>query len=510
MNNKKFYVTTPIYYVNASPHLGTLYSTLLADVAARWNILQGEEVFLLTGTDEHGQKIAEAAGKAGKEPQEFVDSFVPAYKALWRSYNIDYTYFIRTTDRQHMRAVQLWITKLLETGDIYKSYYNGWYCVSCETFVAEKNSKTEAPSCESCGRIARELTEESYFFKLSAYQDRLLAFYNEHPDFITPAERMQEVINFVQDGLHDLSISRTTVKWGIPFPGDSAHVTYVWADALNNYITAVGYADEDRCGTFEKWWPADLQVLGKDIIRFHAIYWPAFLIASELLLPKKLLVHGWIKIGEAKMSKSLGNAIDPYVLMNTYGVDPIRYYLVRHMAITHDASFSIDDLKQRSNSDLADDLGNLLNRMLTLAKNYNITSVRGKHIWGLAEQQLRQELLKAISEMQRELRDYYFHRAYDHLWKFIHKINSYFHLKEPWKLAKIDSDDFCQVLSATCHSLHAVALLAWPLMPQSMELLLISLGTPYKNGVDHLEKLSGEWDMTFILEPRPPLFAKYV
>src|SRR5579871_3316525 len=268
---KTFYVTTPIYYVTAKPHLGSLYSTVLADVAARWNKLLGKPTFLLTGTDEHGQKVAQAAAKAGKEPKEFVDGFIDAYKDAWKKYEIDYNGFIRTTDPEHVKAVQDWLLKLQDQGDIYKALYQGWYCTHCETFVTEKEAAGHdgnAPLCPSCGRATNEIAEETYFFKLSAYQDRLLAFYEQNPNFIIPKERAHEVINFVKAGLKDLSITRTTVSWGIPFPGDTKHVTYVWADALNNYITAIGYGNPERQEEFNRWWPANVHVMGKDIVRF--------------------------------------------------------------------------------------------------------------------------------------------------------------------------------------------------------------------------------------------------
>src|SRR3990167_3988935 len=287
----KFYVTTPIYYVTAKPHLGSLYSTVLADVSARFHKLLGQEVFFLTGTDEHGQKIAQAAAQAGQNPKEFVDSFIKSYQMTWQNYQIEYNRFIRTTDQYHVVAVQAWLQNLIDQGDIYKSQYRGWYCTPDEMFVTEKEYEAGAKQvvCPACGRETQFVSEESYFFRLSNYQEKLLTFYKQNPDFIIPKEKINEVIRFVESGLKDLCISRSTISWGIPFPGDSQHVTYVWADALNNYITAVGYGDQKRELDFVKWWPADLQILGKDILRFHAIYWPAFLMASNLALPKHLL-----------------------------------------------------------------------------------------------------------------------------------------------------------------------------------------------------------------------------
>ncbi|MCX5922600.1 MAG: methionine--tRNA ligase [Candidatus Dependentiae bacterium] len=508
----KFYVTTPIYYVTARPHLGSLYSTLLADVVARWNILQGKQVFFLTGTDEHGQKVAEAAHKANKLPQEFVDSFIHAYKEVWYNYEIAYTHFIRTTDEYHVKAVQKWIARLIVTGDIYKGYYKGWYCTPDETFVTEKDSEVDssvAPACPSCGRLTVMVQEETYFFKLSAYQDKLLKFYEEHPDFIVPKERAHEVVNFVKAGLKDFSISRTTVTWGIPFPDDAHHVTYVWADALNNYITGIGYGQPGREHEFNSWWPADLHILGKDIVRFHAIYWPAFLMASGLALPKQLLVHGWIKVGDQKMSKSLGNVVDPEVLFKKYGPEPVRYYLVKQMAITHDGEFSIGDLEQKIESDLANDLGNLLNRMVSLAHKNDVIELPAIHEWSERSLELRDESWNMTQEFEGYMEDYLFHMALARLWKTINKTNAYFHEQEPWKLAKTDRARFIEILSATCHSLKTIAVLLWPVMPKKMEQLLHSLGLSTlltNNTLKNLELNS--WGQHFMLHKIPNLFEK--
>lgn len=505
----KFYVTTPIYYANAKPHLGSLYSTVLADVAARIHKMSGKETFLLTGTDEHGQKIAQAAEALGKTPQQLVDQESQEFKKLWDVYGIRYNHFIRTTDESHVRGVQAWILQLIKQGDIYKGTYSGWYCVPCETYVADKDVEIGVvPQCISCSRPTTELSEESYFFRLSAYQDKLLAFYKDHPDFITPVERMQEVISFVVGGLKDLSISRTTVTWGIPFPGDERHKVYVWADALNNYITGVGYPH--NMPEFNYWWPADLHVLGKDIVRFHAVYWPAFLMATDLPLPLRLLVHGWIKVGEQKMSKSLGNVIDPFTLAQTYGPDQVRYYLIRHMSITQDSPFSREDLEKRLNSDLANDLGNLLNRMLTLALKHGLSTVIAPSQLQGPELDLRDKLWSMLNDFSIDMEDYFFNRAYLHVWKFISSVNAYFHTQEPWKLADKEPERFKAVISATCHSLYAIALTVWPVMPRKMEELLAALGASWEPGTNVFERLSVDaWLKTFTLQPHVPLFERY-
>ena len=512
-HNNTFYVTTPIYYVNAKPHLGSLYSTLLADVAKRWHMINGDDTFFLTGTDEHGQKVAQAAEKHGMEPKPFVDSLISSFTDMWKTYELEYDHFIRTTDDHHEKAVQDWIRQLQQQGDIYKSRYEGWYCTASEMFLTERDvdyfTDDGAPICPTTGKAATWVSEECYFFRLSAYQDRLLEFYRNNPGFITPAERMNEVISFVQDGLKDLSISRTTIDWGIPFPDDPDHVTYVWADALNNYITGVGYGDPNKQDMFKKWWPADLHIIGKDILRFHAVYWPAFLMAAGLEMPKKMLVHGFIRVDNQKMSKSLGNVIDPNDLIEQFGVEPVRYHLTRYLTITQDSSLSLRDIEQSINADLADDLGNLLHRTLTLATKNNYTQVEAPAEWGEAEQALHKALVEAIQTAQSELQEYYFHKAYAAIWKFINQVNRYIHDNEPWKLAKTDHERFKQVIAAACHSLYAIGVLLWPMMPTKMEELLSSLGVTMQAGShDYINELLQSWSMAFTLTKRGPLFQK--
>lgn len=493
MNSNKFYITTPIYYANAKPHLGTLYSTLLADCAARFAKLQGKQVFFLTGTDEHGQKLQEAAIKANMEPQAFVDSMIEPFKQVWNLYDVQYHRFIRTTDADHKQAVKILIERMQANGDIYKSQYHGLYCVSCETFMT--------PDIAFCpmhvDKPLKEVSEDSYFFKLSAYQDKLLAFYEAHPDFVHPKERLNEVISFVNGGLKDLSISRKSVSWGIPFPGDSEHTVYVWGDALTNYITAVGFGQEGSKAAeqFKFWWPADVHVMAKDIVRFHAIYWPAFLMSLGLELPKKLLVHGYILMGDQKMSKSLGNAIDPQSLATEYGVDQIRYYLLRHMAITHDGIFDIKDLENRIIADLANSLGNLLNRTLTLALNNDFGTVPVLKNRTAAVLQA-QELL-CLKTYHEEMNLGNFHLALNAVWKYIAEVNAYFHEQEPWKLVKNNREAFEVAMSSACQSLHTIATMLWPVMPKKMETLLAALGV----SIHEMSSWKGAYQLMLTQEP---------
>jgi len=516
-NKNKFYVTTPIYYVNSKPHLGTFYTTMLADITARWNKLQGKKVFFLTGTDEHGQKIAERAEELGMKPKQLVDSMIPHYKEVWKKYELEYDKFIRTTDDYHETAVKKWIEKLHDQGDIYKSEYSGWYCVPDERFVSVASEEVEKDEdgnylCPGCNRPLREVSEESYFFRLSAYQDQLLKFYEENPNFITPKERMNEIISFVKSGLKDLSISRKTVSWGVEFPGDPEHTVYVWGDALNNYITAIGYGQDDAKSkeSFEFWWPADLHIIGKDIARFHAIYWPAFLMASGLPLPKKLLVHGFILVDEKKMSKSIGNVVDPNNLAKWYGVEQVRYYLARQMSVNQDGSFSLQDLENCVTSDLANNLGNLLNRTITLALNNGLEKVAPAETWEAASAALKEKCEEGFRSYWDGMNHYQYHVALSDLLKFISEVNAYFHDQKPWKVAKENKELFSEIISAVCHSLYSIGVMLWPVMPKKMEALLDSLGCSIELGTNYEEALRKNlWNKTFVLKKTDkPLFPR--
>ncbi|HXW86091.1 MAG TPA: methionine--tRNA ligase [Candidatus Bathyarchaeia archaeon] len=507
IQKKSYYITTPIYYATAKPHLGSLYSTLLADVLARWHKMLGNSVFMLTGTDEHGQKIADAAQKEQMSPQDFVDRFIPAFKTCWHRYEIQYDRFIRTTDHDHAIGAQKFVTLLIEKGDIYKDVYRGWYCVSCETFVPEKEG--ERPPCPSCGRVTTWLEEASYFFRLSAYEEKLLQFYNAHPDFILPKERAAEVISFVRAGLKDLSVSRSTVSWGIPFPGDPEQTIYVWVEALCNYLTAIGYGDVQKHDLFAYRWPANMQVIGKDIVRFHAVFWPAFLMAAELPLPKQLLVHGWIQVNQQKMSKSLGNVVDPMKLAEAYGPDAVRYFLLRYIPINQDGEFSTQAVENAINADLAHDLGNLFNRMASLADTHTVLSLERTIFWSPASQDMRDACTTMIEEVTRHMEEGMFHHALTSVWKYIKQVNAYFHHLEPWKLAKTDTKKFQEVLSATANSLYCIGTVLWPFMPKKMEELFAHLGITYEGICPSLDTVRLTlWQSSFLIKKGKQLFVQ--
>lgn len=498
-------MTTPIYYANSRPHIGTLYSTLLADVAARWQRFMGREVSFLTGTDEHGQKIAQAAELAGQAPQQFLDTIVPQFVDMWKLYNISYDRFIRTTEYAHKQTVTRWISEALKRGDIYKGVYEGKYCTPCETFVTDEG----ALACPSCGRAIDPVTEENYFFKLSAYQERLLAFYESHPDFIQPKERLNEITTFVAGGLRDLSISRRTVSWGIPFPGVPDQTIYVWADALLNYLSALGYLRSEGAteGMLEKFWPANLQVMAKDIVKFHAVYLPAFLMSAGIEPAQKLFVHGYILVNNDKMSKSKGNAVSPLALSESYGVDAVRYYLTRFMVPTHDGNFSLDDLETAINADLANNLGNLLHRTTMLAHKYEGAETAGRTTWSGASLALKSACGDMITAYTGYMEKHLFSQALGELMKFCSVVNGYFHEQQPWVQAKQNREAFAETIAATCQSLYVIAHLIAPVMPTKSQHILAALGHTVMISAGELAKNS--WNVVCSLHiPFEPLFAR--
>ncbi len=466
---ESYYVTTPIYYVNDVPHLGHMYTTIAADVLARHQRLNGKDVFFLTGVDEHGQKVQQAAEKRGIEPIELADRVVERYQSLWPELEISNDDFIRTSSDRHKAGVQAMWRRLENAGTIYKDFYEDWYCIPCEAYWTETQLKDadvlESKLCPDCNLAVEKIQEESYFFRLSAFQDRLIEYIKANPDFIAPASRRNEVLSFVESGLRDLSVSRTTFSWGVPVPGDEKHVIYVWIDALTNYLSALGFPEHDQ----PKYWPADVHLIGKDILRFHAVYWPAMLMAADLPLPKRIYAHGWWTVEGEKMSKSKGNALRPAELLEQYDADVLRYFLLREVPFGQDGDFSFTALKQRYNSELANDVGNLLNRSLAMLNKY-----RGGILGTIAEENETDRALIADAEaMQREVADCMdrqaFHLALDRINALVRHGNRYVEDNAPWALAKQGDDARLDtVLYHLVEMLRLVALQLLPFMPGKM------------------------------------------
>ncbi len=475
---KSFYITTPIYYPNAQPHIGSIYSTVLADIFARYAKLDKQNVVFLTGLDEHGQKVYQAAEKANKTPQLFVDELANIFKSIFKKWNIDYTVFMRTTNDFHKKAVAQWIIDLQNKGFIYKAEYKGWYSVASEAFLLEKDCELKnqegVPICPITQKPAIWVCQEAYFFKLSFFENQLLDFFNKNPHFITPKERTEEVVSFIKGGLKDLCISRLAkdLSWGIPFPNDDKHVVYVWADALNNYITAIGYLQNSQ--QFNSVWPCDIHVMAKDIIRFHAVYWIAFLLAADLPLPKKELVHGWLLVNNQKMSKSLDNVIDPVTILEKYEVDSIRYYFAT-LSIREDSDFNIVDLEQRHNSDLCDNLSNLFQRMLILSTKKDIFEILFD--FNTLPPSYKEVILRGneiVKEIKKELRECNILKITQLIMGYINQLNSFFHHQQPWK--ETDIEKFKSIMSVISYGLFQVGVLLSPIMPTKMKQLLDGLG----------------------------------
>ena len=473
---EKYYITTPIYYPSANFHIGHCYTTIIADSIARYQRLKGKDVFFLTGTDEHGQKIENKAKEKGVTPKEYVDEIVDNAKDLWKSLGISYDKFIRTTDEYHEKAVQKIFDKLYEQNDIYLDKYKGLYCTPCESFWTE--TQLVDGKCPDCGREVNLVEEESYFFRLSKYQKRIEELYKNNPDFIKPESRKNEMINnFLKPGLDDLCVSRTTFSWGIPVDFDPKHVIYVWIDALTNYITALGYLSDDD-SLFKKYWPADLHLVGKEIVRFHAIIWPALLMALDLPLPKQVFGHGWLKIDGGKISKSLGNYKDPREYIDKYGVDAVRYYALREVSFGSDGNFSEEALIARTNADLANTLGNLLNRTIAMTNKYFDGVISNSKKNEEVDNDLINKASNLKSVVDKNMEKLYISDALEEIFNFLRECNKYIDDTTPWVLAKEEKQERLQtVLYNLLESIRISSVLLTPFMPTTTEKIFKQLNT---------------------------------
>ncbi len=473
--DRRFYITTPIYYVNDVPHIGHAYTTLACDVLARYKRSRGFDVFFLTGTDEHGQKVEKAAEAKGETPLELADRVVKRFQALWDKLDISHTDFIRTSQERHKKGVHELFRKIESAGDIYLGAYEDWYCTPCETFWTE--TQLLDGCCPDCGRTTEKLKEESYFFRMSKYQQALLEHIEANPEFIQPRTRRNEILNFVREGLRDLSISRTSFSWGIPVPGNERHVIYVWFDALTNYITALGYPD-DPDGTVRDFWPADVHVIGKDILRFHTVYWPTFLLAAGIPLPKKVFAHGWWTVEGQKMSKSLANVVEPNMLVDKYGVDAIRYFLMREVPFGLDGDFSHTSLVHRINSDLANDLGNLVSRATAMLSKYFGGTLPAPGPASALDEAFVARFPAAVRTLDTQMNDLAFNKALQTIWDLVGAANKYIDETAPWALAKKDEDreKLASVMYNLIEAIRLIALTSAPFLPNTGSRILDILG----------------------------------
>lgn len=476
-HNKTFYITTPIYYPSGKFHIGTAYTTVASDAIARYKRLRGYDVRFLTGMDEHGQKIQEVAEAAGQQPQKYVDGIAKIATDLWQKMDISYDDFIRTTEDRHTELVKKIFKKFLDNGDIYKGEYEGWHCTPCESYFSE--SQLVDGNCPDCNRAVQRVKEESYFFNMKKYADRLLQYYEDNPTFIEPASRKNEMINnFIKPGLEDLSVSRMSFDWGIKVPGDAEHVIYVWVDALTNYITALGYGSDDET-LFNKYWPADVHVVGKDIVRFHTIYWPIFLMALDLPLPKKVFAHGFIMMKDGKMSKSKGNVVYPEMLVDRYGLDATRYFLLRELPFGQDGVFSPETFIERTNYDLANDLGNLLNRTVSMINQYFDGVIPTEELEPTEfDGALKDFIVNTVESYEASIEKMQFSTTLSELWALVSRTNKYVDETTPWVLAKDENEraKLGAVMSNLVASLRHIAVMLQPFMTESPKKMIGQLG----------------------------------
>ena len=503
---EKFYISTAITYTSSKPHIGNTYEIVLADAIARYKRMQGYDVYFQTGTDEHGQKIELKAKEAGINPQEYVDKVSLEVKQIWDVMNTSYDKFVRTTNPNHKKVVQKIFKKLYDQGDIYKGKYEGLYCTPCESFFTE--SQLVDGKCPDCGREVTKASEEAYFFKLSNYADRLVDYINEHPDFIQPESRKNEMINnFIKPGLQDLCVSRTSFDWGIPVSFDSKHVVYVWIDALSNYITFLGYDPDGSSDKFNEYWPCDIHLIGKDILRFHTIYWPIMLMALDLPLPKKIFGHPWMLMGNDKMSKSKGNIVYADDLVNKYGVDAVRYYMLHEMPFSSDGTFTDDLIIERYNSDLANILGNLVNRTISMAKKYFDNVVPEPQTVENIDEDLKKVVLSSKSKVEKCMNDLKIADAIDEVFEIFRRCNKYIDETMPWQLFKDNNIDRLKtVIYNLLESIRVGAVLLKPFLPDTSKEIFKQLNTENDdyNSIDDFNGL----DYDIKLNDPTPLFVR--
>jgi methionyl-tRNA synthetase len=504
--NKHYYITTPIYYINDVPHIGHAYTTVAADIMARYKRICGYDVFFLTGTDEHGQKVEKAAEQQGISPKELADRTVHRFSDLWKTLNISNTGFIRTTEERHKKVVQYIFQKVFENGDIYLDHYEDWYCVPCETYFTETQLKDGA--CPDCLRPTEKLKEESYFFKLSKYEEKLFKHLEEHKDFILPEVRYNEVISFLKGGLKDLSVSRTSFHWGIPVPMNKDHIVYVWFDALANYITGIGFLDD--VDQFKEFWPCDAHLVGKDILRFHTVYWPSFLMSLDLEPPKHVFAHGWWTIEGHKMSKSLGNVIDPNEVLRTYGVDEFRFFLFREVPFGLDGDFSKHALVNRINGDLANDFGNLASRSVTMIGKFLKGKIERPEKKGGMDDYVEDNVKRLVKDYQKEMEVFAYHKALQNVFEIISILNKYIDSEAPWKLAKEGDVRIKTVLYNIWNSLRIVAMLLYPYMPVKSEVIwnALGIGKPIEKILFDNEKVFYFMDDLGTIDKIKPIFPR--